>query len=68
MRLTITAIHVVKDGKTMCGMLSSELKSTERWVGRDEVGHGSATCPGCKAKMGIRKLRLAGKPIPKKSK
>lgn len=57
-------IHIVKNGSTMCGILTYEMKPTHRWVERDGLETGACTCEGCGEALERRKLRLAGKPIP----
>lgn len=59
-------IHIVKGGKTLCGILTCELKAKDRWVERDGSEAGLCSCEGCEEAFEIRKLWLAGKPIPKK--
>lgn len=62
----VSCIHIVKGGKTLCGILTCEMKATDRWVERDGLETGLCSCDGCDEAMEIRKLRLAGKPIPKR--
>lgn len=61
----VTSIHLVKNGRTLCGIETCELKKNERWVERDGLETGLCSCDACDHAMEIRKLRLAGKPIPK---
>ncbi len=59
-------IHLVKNGKTLCGVPTRELKAVERWVERDGFETGACSCDACDKELEIRKLWLAGKPIPKR--
>lgn len=62
----VSSIHLVKNGRTLCGIETRELKPSERWVERDGLETGLCSCDGCDEAFEIRKLQLAGKPVPKR--
>jgi hypothetical protein len=53
-------IHLVRHGKTWCGVLSCELDAKDRWVEALSLEQGAATCPGCKQKLEVYKLQQRG--------
>lgn len=58
-------IHLVRGGRTLCGILTSEMSSKQRWVELKGFDAHAANCKGCHAEKEYRELRARGIKAPK---
>lgn len=53
-------IHLVRGGKTLCGILTSEMSRKQRWVELKGFDSHAGNCKDCLAEKEARELRARG--------
>lgn len=58
-------IHLVRGGRTLCGVVTAEMSHKHRWVELTGFDVHAASCKGCLTEKVNRDLRARGKKVPK---